>query len=69
MSLIRPQDVVAQYMGATSSADQRAAYAIYQHTPAREVCRMARELGYTGMNVSLNSVWRDYWHESRSNTN
>lgn len=64
--LVRPIDVVAEYAGAESVADRQAAADLYRNMPYREICKMARALGYAGLDVGPNSVWNDYWHQSRN---
>ena len=58
---IRPQDVVAEYVGATTVQERREAHQLYQQTSTTMICFMAVEMGYTGFNVGPNSAFQDAW--------
>lgn len=62
MNAIRPQDVVAEYTGATTIEERRQAYQLYQQTKTAMLCRMAQEMGYAGFRVGQNSAYREHWH-------
>jgi hypothetical protein len=65
MNSIRPQDVLSRYMGANTLEEQRIACELYNNTPACVICRIARAMGYTHIESGRNSIWNQYWFESR----
>lgn len=67
IQLIQPRYVVEQYLGIDRNnwTGRREAYQIYQNTTDDDLLRMAREMGYTGLDVAINAYPYAEWQRLR----
>jgi signal recognition particle subunit SEC65 len=65
--LIPPRYVVEQYLGIDASdwEGRRIAYQLYQNTRVHDLLRMAREMGYTGLDIGINVYPYQEWQRLR----
>lgn len=63
--MIRPQDVLYQYLGANTIQERRESLHIFHNTNHSDICQIAIEMGYDRFDCGPNSVWHEYMHEYR----
>ena len=68
IQLIQPRYVVEQYLGIDQNDwnGRREAYQLYQNTNNDDLLRMAREMGYTGLDVAINAYSYAEWQRLRN---